>query len=189
MSNSSLLDRIKNGDSSWIELAYKDYRQSFVGWIRKLLKVDDETAADLFQSALLTLYENVQGGQLKELTSSVQTYLFAIGKNKGYEYLAKKNRQQKLSVYEFSLVYTEGSSYEQEMAYEHSTNQLMRVVERLGEPCMPLLRLFYYERKSWEQISGLLGYKTINSAKNMKYKCMQKIKEIMHTTKTDLAHG
>lgn len=189
MNDQHLLEKIRTGDTGWIELAYKQHRKTFIAWVGKLLKIDDETAADLFQSALLTLYENVQSGQLKELTSSLQTYLFAIGKNKGYEYLAKKAKEQRLSVYEFSLAYTQGNTEEQEIAYAETSQHLLRVVDTLGEPCLPLLRLFYYEKKSWEQISSMLGYKTVNSAKTMKYKCMQKIKEIMHTTKTGLAHG
>ncbi len=179
MTERSILDKIKQGDDAWIREAYREYRQAFARWIRKQFLVPEEVAADLFQSALLTLCENVKSGRLTELTSSLQTYLFAIGKNKAFEYLKQQARHQNISVYDFSLLYYDSGDADMARENQNLLTQMLDVVSRLGQPCLPLLHLFYYENKSWEEISGMLGYKTVNSAKNMKYKCMQKIKEMM----------
>jgi RNA polymerase sigma factor (sigma-70 family) len=188
MTERSILDKIKQGDDAWIREAYREYRQGFARWIRKQFLVPEEVAADLFQSALLTLCENVKSGRLTELTSSLQTYLFAIGKNKAHEYLKQQQRQQNISVYDFSLLYNEADEGGQTSESQSLMTHLLDVVSRLGQPCLPLLHLFYYENKSWEEISGMLGYKTVNSAKNMKYKCMQKIKEMMAAVSLTQAH-
>jgi RNA polymerase sigma-70 factor (ECF subfamily) len=188
MTERSILNKIKQGDDAWIREAYREYRQGFTRWIRKQFLVPEEVAADLFQSALLTLCENVKSGRLTELTSSLQTYLFAIGKNKAHEYLKQQQRQQNISVYDFSLLYNEADEGGQTSESQSLMTQLLDVVSRLGQPCLPLLHLFYYENKSWEEISGMLGYKTVNSAKNMKYKCMQKIKEMMAAVSLTQAH-
>jgi DNA-directed RNA polymerase specialized sigma subunit len=49
--------------------------------------------------------------------------------------------------------------------------------EHLGDTCKRLLQLFYFEHKSWDLITEIMGYSTAASARNQKYKCDEKIRK------------
>ena len=53
-------------------------------------------------------------------------------------------------------------------------------LEKLGEPGRTILELYYYHGKSMEEIAELLHYKNSATAKNIKYKCLLRLKKICH---------
>ena len=53
---------------------------------------------------------------------------------------------------------------------------LNNAIEKLGYPCKKLLECFYYKRMSWNEIAFALGYKSAASAKNQKYKYLERIR-------------
>jgi len=59
------------------------------------------------------------------------------------------------------------------------TTIIKEVVDSMGEPCEPLLRNFYWEKKSWAIIAKELVYSGADSAKTQKNKCMGKLKKIV----------
>jgi DNA-directed RNA polymerase specialized sigma subunit len=52
-----------------------------------------------------------------------------------------------------------------------------KALEELGDKCRQLLSLYYYEHRSWEEISGMLGYTTAANARNQKYKCLEQVRK------------
>jgi RNA polymerase sigma-70 factor (ECF subfamily) len=175
-----ILKKIQERDDSWINDCYREFKGPFVAWVRKKFLVSTETAEEIFQSSLVTLYENVVNGKLTTFTSSVKTYLFAIGKNKGFDFTRRSNKHKDLSVAEFTLA---GGILNDDMAddpFEKKLSILSEALQQIGDPCRTLFRLFYFENRSWAEIASMLGYSTDNSAKNMKYKCMDKIRVIVN---------
>jgi hypothetical protein len=52
----------------------------------------------------------------------------------------------------------------------------------LGEPCHELLGFYYFGRKTMEEISTIMGYKNPDTAKNQKYKCMERLRKMVFGT-------
>jgi DNA-directed RNA polymerase specialized sigma subunit len=50
-------------------------------------------------------------------------------------------------------------------------------LQKLGENCQRILRLFYFEKKSMEVIAQEMEYTNAENAKNQKYKCLQQLKK------------
>jgi len=46
----------------------------------------------------------------------------------------------------------------------------------MGDQCRQLLECFYYKKMSWDEIANALGYKNAASAKNQKYKYLERIR-------------
>jgi RNA polymerase sigma-70 factor (ECF subfamily) len=68
----------------------------------------------------------------------------------------------------------------QEMASQELDLALVhRCFERIGDPCHRLLEFFYFRQKSMEEISAELGYKNPETAKNQKYKCMERLRKLV----------
>ena len=51
-------------------------------------------------------------------------------------------------------------------------------LEQLGDPCAQVLKHFYFDKLSMEQIADRLYYKNKETAKNLKHKCLKRLRKI-----------
>ena len=79
MSDKQLIKQLKNRDRNALKEVYNDYRREFFKFANRY-ETDQSTLEDIFQDALIALYENAQNGKLDTIKSSLKTYLFSIGK-------------------------------------------------------------------------------------------------------------
>jgi DNA-directed RNA polymerase specialized sigma24 family protein len=55
---------------------------------------------------------------------------------------------------------------------------------QVGEPAKTILELYYYHGMSMEEIAQKLNYKNADTAKNLKYKSLIKLKKIFQNRST-----
>ena len=172
------LEQIRNGDHTQIEAIYNDHRAEFISWIVKLYHCPSEDAGEIYHYAVVAFYENVINNKLKVLDCSVKTYLFAIGRKK---YLEKLKSQKKFDSHcsDNSLVDLPDVAKTDVLIKEQRLDCVERALEKLGEPGRTILELYYYHGKSMEEIAELLKYKNSATAKNLKYKCLLRLKKIV----------
>ncbi len=168
-----VIEKIRNGDKKELELIYKTYRGEFISWLCGRFKCPEEEAREIYQVTILTFYNNIMGGKLTKLNSSIKTYLFAIGK---YKMLEQYKATQKYS-HNMDLAIAD-EDYEEEDTYERSLQEVEKCLDKLGEPAKTLLELYYYHGYSMEKIAEILHYKNAKTAKNLKYKSLLKLKKI-----------
>lgn len=166
---SDIVEQIKKEGNIALTDLYVRYRIEFIQWLCGRLGCDQELAKDIYQQSILIFYENIQSGRLTLLTSQVKTYLFSIGRNKYYEAV----REQKKSD-DFKPEDIDDESLPEELLQKVETN-----LERLGEPCRSLLVEYYYHKRSMEQLVVMFDYKNADSAKNQKYKCLERLRKLM----------
>ena len=65
---------------------------------------------------------------------------------------------------------------EREFHYE----QLNNALDQIGEPCRSLLKAFYHQDKSMNEIAADFGYTNSENAKTQKYKCLQRLKKLFY---------
>lgn len=177
MKEDDLITRIGVHGASALEPIYVQYRSEFVGWLKKKYAVDVFDAREIYQQVILTLYENVVGGRLTHFSSTVKTYLFAIGKNKVMEWQRSNNKQMHVNN-NFELM------EEQDDLSDASNAQLEAIenaLNQIGDPCKELLKRYYYDQWSMDKITNELDYKNRDTAKTQKYKCMQRLKKICNS--------
>lgn len=141
---------------------------------------NDADAKDIFQEALLVLYRKAQEADFN-LTCAPSTYLYSVAR-----YLWKdlrKKRQRETSLDDPNhLPCTDVQSdleYHEEMTQK---NQLLQqVLQQLGDKCKSILQAYYYQKMSMKEIAQHLGYRSVNSAKTQKYKCLERAKKMVHT--------
>lgn len=176
MSESSIIERIKAGDQQALTDIYNKYRTEFLQWITNHYKVSMEDAYDLYQVSVVIFYENILKEKLTNLTSSVKTYLFAIGKNKALEKIKKSRPMTSEDYLLNNIVYEEGVEEMEEK--ESAIIKVAEAMKELGDPCKALLELYYYGRQSMEEIAEQLKYKNADTAKNLKYKCLKRLQKL-----------
>lgn len=178
MSENSLIVRLKNGDKKVLEKIYSDYRAGFLAFITSSHNCSVEEAIEIFQYVILSFYENVVDGNFEEMNEAgLRTYLYSIGKNKLLSDLRKKARISLVEDYDDDhLLDMEDDS---ENFKSDQFNKINDVVFNLGNPCKRILELFYFNKLSIEEIAVIMGYRNGATVRNLKYKCIQRIKKIV----------
>jgi DNA-directed RNA polymerase specialized sigma24 family protein len=59
------------------------------------------------------------------------------------------------------------------------TQKLLMYLERAGKKCMDLLHAFYYRQQRMQTIVKSLGFANEHSASVQKYKCLEKVREMV----------
>lgn len=171
--NSQIIRGILLGDQQVFNNLYEFDYPKVERWITRNYG-DDDAAKDIFQDGLLILIEKLQQREF-DLTCSVSTYLFSICKNLWMNQYRKDKKTEKITDF--------GGNLKVDIAipildktpdiYEDVSN----AINSLGDPCKQLLECFYYKKLSWDEISDSLGYSNAASARNQKYKCLERIKK------------
>lgn len=137
---------------------------------------DKYIAKDIFQTALIVLLERIRSEDFM-LTCSPGTYLHSVSMNI-WRNLSKKVAQRAIYVDLSDLIYEfQETVYFEEIPEEYG--KVSAILEQMGDPCRSLLENFYFNQLSWDAIAEKMGYANAASARNQKYKCLEKIREIM----------
>lgn len=171
----ALLKGLANNDSKAVETLYK----SHFGMIQHFVTNNNgslDDARDVFQEAMITLYEKVQSDSFS-LTCQIKTYLFSICKHLWLKRLQQMGRYSApLSTEEESVsVETDMDDF----AKKDAAFAIMdRALNSLGEPCKSLLEGYYLNKKDMQALAAEFGYTNSDNAKNQKYKCLMRLKKL-----------
>lgn len=172
---SNIIKEIKSGNQKTIEMIYIQHKKEFLVFASRLTACEEE-ALDIYQDSIVTMYENIVSGKLTTLTSSLKTYLFAIGKYKLYSIQKVKSSTERLSDYEFHL---KQESEDDFLVEEENVEKIQKAYQQLGNKCKEVLKLFYYENYSIEEIKDLLDYTSKDVVKSQKSRCIKHLKELL----------
>jgi len=165
-----------NGNNDVLSALYKKYYNIVLKFI--LYNSGTNAAAqDIYQETIIVLYESVKKPGF-ELKCQLQTYIFSIAKRlwlkelkkNGKTFLFKESEENNLVDVSEDLKEFD----EKEAEIEKMNNSLID----LGEPCSELIKDFYINKLSMEQIAEKFGYTNADNAKTQKYKCLQRLKKI-----------
>ncbi len=171
----NLIERIRSGDNKAMETIYFEYRDEFVGWSTRKFSINEDDALDHYQDVLTIFFEKIMNGDFTELESSIKTFLFGIGKNKIRQQFDKQTRRsqhldQMKEHYQF-LGEEDGANI-----FEKAYDVTMDALKSIGEPCLSILRLFYFEKKSMTEIAQTMGHKSEGVSRTTKKRCLEKIR-------------
>jgi DNA-directed RNA polymerase specialized sigma24 family protein len=131
--------------------------------------VDD--AKDIFQDALVIYYELSLENKLS-IQVSDRAYLIGIAKHVWIRKYKKDKVAASLSSIESTIELP--SDY-----FEPYDQSLLTLLEQTGKRCLDLMRAFYYDKLSLNQISKSFGFSGVRSATVQKFKCIEKMRAIV----------
>ena len=151
---------------------YRDSFPDFARMVRRLGGTLDQ-AKDSFHDALLIYMEKEKAGKLL-LHSTPKAYLLGTAKICWLHSLKKGP----------VLPLPEGLEWpepEDENTQERERG-LWESVLKSGKKCLELLKAFYYDNCSMQEIATRFGFNGRRSATVQKYKCLEKVREQIKTT-------
>ena len=170
----ALLQGLSKNDKKAVESIYKDNYNIVQALIINNNGTADD-AKDVFQEAMIVLYEKVQSGSF-ELNCQIKTFIYSVSRRIWLKKLMYQNR--------FNLVegHADMISVDDEMEDHEKRNNEYGMMEKamnnLGEPCKSLLEAFYIQKRNMQDIAAGFGYTNAENAKNQKYKCLVRLKRL-----------
>lgn len=152
--------------------------------IKKLITKNQGTAndaKDIFQDAIIIFYKQTRKEEF-QLRSSIQTYLYSVSRNLWLTCLNKRKKEVQLPDNREVVSLDET---QMELLYKRDeANVLRELIGKLGEKCRELLLAYFFEKMKMAQIANNLGYSNEQVAKNKKYKCMLRLKNLAQQSMT-----
>jgi RNA polymerase sigma factor (sigma-70 family) len=171
-----LVDKIREGDGDALRFLYKKYYPVVLRLITQN-SGDEQDAEDIYQEALIVLYEKVKDPNFK-LSSSLKTFIYSISRNK-WLYKLRQEGTGGVSfedVEDFFDVVDDSQDLDGEnIDYE---NLVGEALQKMDDTCRKLLEYFYFHKLSLDIIAQKLGYNNANTAKAKKNKCMNRARSI-----------
>ncbi len=174
ISDREIIESIRDGEEKGLIQIYKEYRSEFVQWVTKKYGIDPSLADDGFQEAILALRFNIIHGRLQQLSSTLKTYLFSIGKNQVLGRLKKSKYE--LSSDNPGLLASEVWTSSRRGELSDRQRKVRDSILKMEEPCKTILRMFYYLGYSMDVIAARMEYKSKDVAKTQKSRCLKKLK-------------
>jgi RNA polymerase sigma factor (sigma-70 family) len=180
--DNNIIAEILAGRETTLRQIYPLYAAEFKAWAGRYVQCTEADLTDAYQEALVAFYRNIVSGRLTNLTSSLKTYIFAIG----YRQLKRAMRQQQKLI-----IVGEPSESElpqdphflqlliEEEDYQAQKTQLGSALEQLSPACQKVLELYFYQGYSIPQIKEQLNYQSENSVSVQKSRCLKSLKDIL----------
>ncbi len=185
--DSELIQGLADGNNAAIAEIYRLYQPMLLKWI--VSRGGEETDAyDVFQEGILVLYEKSSDTEFC-LTCKLSTYLFAVAKRIWFKKTQQRGTINSLDIEKNSEDddYDDFASYDEDLNVhqekELNFDKLEQSLDQLGSPCKELLKAFYIDDKSMQEIAGSFGYTNAENAKTQKYKCLNRLKKIFFSAK------
>jgi len=170
MDEKEIFDRIQNGDEKALEFIYKKYYRMMTKMVITNSGTEDE-ARDIYQDALVVFWQKARSGKLV-MTSKISTYVYSICQNLWRKELDRKKRLS-----------NEEKDTPQSMDMDSGEREkiIAKCLDQLGETCRKVLMLYYFDELSMQEIADKMGFANTDTAKTKKYKCKQKLDELVKT--------
>ena len=170
-----LLLGLAKGEDKSLEIIYSE---NFPVVLRMILQHNgtEDDAKDVFQEAIIVLYEKVQNNDFT-LSSSLKTFLYSVCRH-----LWLKKLQRTNGMFSLSPELEEIIPATEELEEHNSRDTEFRIMEgamkSIGQPCQTILEDYYLHKKSMQDIAEKFGYTNAENAKNQKYKCLMRLKKL-----------
>lgn len=150
---------------------YNNHINSIINMVKKN-SGDEEDAMDIFQEGMIALWVNIKKGKyVLDGNTKVSTYLFSVCRNLWLKKL--RGNKKIVSLDQQEREYAE-ETIEEDDSFE-KIQKLETLFSQLGEKCRSILHEFYYKKSSMKDIALQFNYEE-KTAKNEKYRCMQRLR-------------
>ena len=172
----SLMKAIQNNNESVLQDIYSEVYPKVEYYILSNSGSKDQ-AKDVFQDAFLVMWNNVKNDKFSKSHGSIQGYVYQIAKYKWIDILRSPAHRYNNVI---EKDYGEEDEIEIDNAFEkdRNVNEIIKTLDLLSEACKQLLELFYFEKKSIDKIALTMNIESA-SARNKKYRCMQKLRSLV----------
>ena len=159
-----------------LEYLYRQYYPVVRGYVLQNNGTADD-ASDVFQDGMIALWSNARAGKYESRADKgIGAYLVQICKFRWLE-RTRSAGFRKTTGWNPDWEAADETNRLSGLIRQEEISYAAQLMAQLGEKCRAILSAFYYEKKSMQEIAALQQL-TPDSAKNEKYRCMQRLKTL-----------
>jgi len=168
------MDTIARAPLTGEERFRETYERAFPVVARFVSKMNGsfQDAKDIFHDAMIIFFEKTARGP-SQVYRSDEAYILGIAKHLWLRQYRADRDTVALDAFEATL------SIPADYFPPAEQNKILRVLERVGQKCMSLLQVFYYEKKTMRAITSQFGYANARTATVQKHKCLEKVRDLV----------
>lgn len=190
LSEQEIIQKIKENSDN-LGIVYKKCKSNCFYFMRKIAsQLNDEDLQDIYQDAILILYEKIVHHHF-ELTCTFQTYLNSVCRFQLLNRLNKSGKQVKILDNDSDDDENNSFSYlnitdsldaieNSQEPYFLAIEKALQNIKNAGGNCYELLTLFWYHKKSMNELTSLFGYQNSDTTKNQKAKCQKRLEKLAY---------
>lgn len=166
-------------DSRVLSIVYKSHKEYCLNFM-KFMYNDHDEIKDIFQDAVIVLYENICKPEFS-LTCSMQTYLNSICRNQILKRISTAKRYPyRKSESDDEFIETITDWFDDENDENSERINILKIVlaemKEISSKCYDILVRYFYQNQTMDKIAYDLEYTNADNAKNQKYRCQEKLK-------------
>ncbi|MEQ9425145.1 MAG: sigma-70 family RNA polymerase sigma factor [Cyclobacteriaceae bacterium] len=167
------IEKLKTGDEPTLKGIYTELFNPCREWVNKRFSIRNEEFEDIFQDAVIILYEAAIDGKLDNLKCNLKTYLFAICRNQ----LLKKHRLEKRVDAKELEIEIHFREWMEDATENIKAIDVKNQINQLNEPCKSILTMAYYHNSDGKTIADELEYSSKEALKVQKSRCLKYLKQ------------
>lgn len=167
---------LKGEDDRILEYLYSSLLPSIKKMVYKYNGTEEE-AYDVFQEAIMRFYTYVKQGKFNE-TNNVKGFIYTVGRNVYIDYLRRQNKSSSIEEIRIADI-AEGETPLEKLITGEKEAKVMEFFSQIGEACKNVLIYYFYYNMSMKEISQKMGFSSEDVAKTKKFKCKQKLLELV----------
>lgn len=167
----------------YVGMLYERHFDFIYAGIKKYTLSFDQ-AHDAFGDAVIKVCRHIQQGKLDENTK-LTAYLFRAFSNRCVDKIRRNTSsilQEDISTH-YDLP-SPAKSILEDIEQQEKWQQMEAAMDELGEKCKRLLLEIEYYGYSQEEVAQRMGYNKASTVANMKYRCLKKLRELLHLNNT-----
>ncbi|MBP7557924.1 MAG: sigma-70 family RNA polymerase sigma factor [Chitinophagaceae bacterium] len=180
-----LTQQIQRNEAAVLKKLYQDN----VGGVTALVLKNSGTAddaGDLYQEAFLAVWRAVQMSRFLPVSEKeFSAYLFQVARFKWIDQLRSRKGRKLVALQDWPSEAVMQEPWDEDMAMQ--TAAVRAAFPQLGDNCRELLGRFYFKKEPLREIASFFGW-TEATAKNNKYRCLQKLRGLLQMNKPGSTH-
>lgn len=184
-SDASTLDDIRQGGKAR-ENAVRYLIDRHIGFVYKIsrkLRLDENLVKDAYLDAVIAVMQQVESGAYRG-ENKLSSYLYQIFYYKSVDVLRKQSTNWESYVENVPDLVDERSNMLLQLEQQESVDQLVGLLEKMGNPCKQILMDWGFWGYQIQEIAERMGVDDPVKISRRKYKCIETLKELLKNIKT-----
>lgn len=184
-SDIEIIKQLKLGGFAFEQVSNYLFNQ-FKGFIPKIqskLNLPISQVHDAYADALVKLIRHLKSGKFRG-ESKISSYFYKIFYNTAVDASRKNASNKNMETVELADYDARERDLLQTILNKQAAKEVILVINTLGPKCQNILIDWAYYGYSMNEIAHRRNLKNVESARSMKYKCLQKLKGILPDKKT-----
>jgi len=173
------IEGLKKHDNAVLREIYRSYEPTVSKFVLKN-NGSLEDGKDVFQKALLSVYERIKKDNKFKIEGEFGAYLFGVARFIWFKELKRKNKELSLTKTELLELNNKDKEWEEfEQAELDSQKHILfwQSFSKLGDSCQKLLRA-YFQKLQMKEIASLMNL-SVGGVRVKKVRCIKKLKQLI----------